>query len=134
LKNLIKSGIEDEKHNTQFHMPGFNYMGPGTNIITNILKDVRPINETDHVALHHDLDFLRANGDYMALMQSDWKAIKNSGFSLDSMLMKTGLTLRSILSTLTFNQINFGESKLTKEESALLANYLEDIHNTKYHQ
>jgi hypothetical protein len=42
-------------------MPGYNYLGPGTHVLTNIDMDKRPINIIDNFALEHDIDYLDPN-------------------------------------------------------------------------
>jgi hypothetical protein len=108
-------------------------MGPGTHIVDNINNKLQPINEVDHTALHHDIDYIRANGSYSALLKSDLKAIANSGFTPSGLLMKQGLLLRTLLSTLTFNKINFGGKTLSTQEANLLADYLDNKHQIDYH-
>lgn len=108
-------------------------MGPGTHLVSNIINDVQFTNHNDHVSLHHDLDFLRANGDYQALIDADIKAIRQSDNTFSGLLLKTGLTIRSIVSTLTRNYFNLGGSTLTDRESKFLADYLAELHNAQHH-
>lgn len=124
--------LSNEKNNTQYHVPGFEYMGPGTRIATNIVNNVKPTNHTDHVALHHDLDYLRAQNNYWDLLKADARAVINDDFSWSGKAMKLGLTARSLISTLTFNQVNFGDTSLSKEEAQFLTDYLEEQHNLDY--
>lgn len=44
------------------HYPGHNYTGPGTNVINNILKGVKPTNINDYYAALHDLHCIGATG------------------------------------------------------------------------
>lgn len=57
-EQAISKQIEKEKNNKQFHVPGYNYLGPGTKIGTNIIKGKKPINHLDELARRHDLDYL----------------------------------------------------------------------------
>lgn len=41
----------------EFHLPGHNYTGPGTNLELNIEKGLKPINDVDKAALKHDLEY-----------------------------------------------------------------------------
>ena len=41
-------------------MPGYNYFGPGTKTVTNIIKGYQPTDVYDEIALHHDLDYMIA--------------------------------------------------------------------------
>lgn len=117
----------------EYHYPGMNYMGPGTHILTKIRDGVQPVNQIDEIALHHDLDYLRANDNYWQLITADVKAMKQADLSLPGIAMVLGLSLRSVLSTLTFNQFNFsGNSpKLTTEELKFLDDYVAE-HHTHY--
>lgn len=121
--------MSNEENNTQFHMPGYNYMGPGTKIITNIYRKIPYINYNDHVALHHDIDYVRANGNFIKTLKADIKAIRSSDQSLSGLALKTGLTIRSILSILTMNKINFSRTAKTDEEANIIADYLEQQHS-----
>ena len=48
-----------EEQNTEYHMPGFNYMGPGTKIATRVMNKVRPTNALDAASLIHDVEYLK---------------------------------------------------------------------------
>jgi hypothetical protein len=130
---LLESQFSNEKHNTELHIPGTNYIGPGTKIATRVMTGVKPTSDVDHVALHHDIDYLRSNGAYMSMLADDFRAIRDSGWSPTGFLMKTGLTLRSVLATLTFNYVNFSGDRMLDQEAKLLADYLEHKHNTDMH-
>ena len=41
----------------QYHFPGYNYMGPGTQVYQRIQEGLAPTSKTDHSAMHHDLDY-----------------------------------------------------------------------------
>lgn len=45
-----------ELDQTDFTMPGYNYVGPGTKSAYNILSKIRAKDALDEIALHHDLD------------------------------------------------------------------------------
>ena len=70
--NLSKI-IEDEKINTEFHLPGYNYCGPGTKVVTRILKGDKGINELDEACRIHDIEYLMYSGDDKMLSYSDSK-------------------------------------------------------------
>lgn len=57
-EQVINKLIDKEKANKQFHVPGYNYLGPGTKIGTNIINGIKPINHLDELARRHDLDYL----------------------------------------------------------------------------
>lgn len=58
----IGEGLNPAEYNeellTQYHFPGYNYMGPGTHIKSNLLKGIQPVNQTDAAALIHDIEYL----------------------------------------------------------------------------
>lgn len=67
-------------------------MGPGTHVIDNIFKRIKPTSQPDAVALQHDVDYLFDKEPII----SDLRAIVRSDNSLQGMTMKIGLGARSI--------------------------------------
>lgn len=55
---------ESEHNNMDLTLPGYNYLGPGTKIVHNLLNDVQPVNKLDATAYEHDWDYLMAENDY----------------------------------------------------------------------
>ena len=41
----------------ELHLPGYNYAGPGTELVERLESDSPPINALDACALIHDIDF-----------------------------------------------------------------------------
>ncbi len=39
----------------ELHMPGYNYMGPGTHVVSRILSSVHPTSRLDRLSLVHDI-------------------------------------------------------------------------------
>jgi hypothetical protein len=106
-------------------LPGHNYIGPSTPILTNLLNGVPPVDEIDRVAIRHDIDYIRANGDIDKLTQADFRAIKAANkLSLDGVLLTTGLSMRTGLSYLSLGYISFGGVVIDPEEAELLSNYM----------
>lgn len=68
-------------------------MGPGTKVITNLDKGVKPIDYIDQLAMYHDIEYIRNNYDI-----SDLQAITKSynKISLPAIAMRTGLVARMI--------------------------------------
>jgi hypothetical protein len=66
-------------------------MGPGTQVITNLINGVKPVNYTDALAIRHDLEYLRGNFNL-----ADLQAIKDSfkSFDFGQIPMRSGLALR----------------------------------------
>lgn len=56
----------------QFHLPGHNYTGPGTNLLLNIEKGLKPINDVDKAALDHDIEYFE-HKDLKSRHQADKK-------------------------------------------------------------
>ena len=46
-KAIAKTGIE-------FHIPTYNYAGPGTRLEKRLKRGDKPINRLDRIAMHHD--------------------------------------------------------------------------------
>lgn len=77
----------------QLHYPGSEYLGPGTHIITKILKQIKPTSYVDALALRHDIEYLQ---DGEALF-SDIRAAKQADTSIQGVLMKIGLVSRTAI-------------------------------------
>lgn len=61
LNNLEKVLIQHKQleTNTDLTLPGFNYMGPGTHIASNILEGRQPVSLLDQFSLVHDIELLK---------------------------------------------------------------------------
>lgn len=77
-------------------MPFYNYMGPGTHIVDRIKKGVLPVNDTDRIALAHDINYMIADGLPQLIELSDQIAMSKAS-GTGSNWLKTGLVLREIL-------------------------------------
>jgi hypothetical protein len=84
----------------QMHLPGYNYLGPGTHIYENMQKHVQPTNEADARAMLHDLAYISNNDHEKAdndfLHNEDFNpswggAIGNTGIRLNKFLRQFGL-------------------------------------------
>lgn len=98
------------------HLPGSNYIGPGTDVYTRILDDVKPTSYNDERALIHDLQY-SAKG---ANVVDDWEMIKNSDYTPEGFLVKAGLILRSYLDNTPLGKITgiaSSEANSTVEEA-----------------
>jgi hypothetical protein len=51
--------MEREKAYIEHHLPFHNYAGPGTKIVTRVLRGDIPINYLDASALIHDIEYIR---------------------------------------------------------------------------
>ena len=61
-KALSKTGIE-------FHLPGYQFAGPGTKLQKRLALGQQGINRLDRIARTHDIDYSMANK-----LQDKWKA------------------------------------------------------------
>jgi len=98
---LLDKALKAEEGLFQYHFPGYNYLGPGTRFITNLVNDVKPINAIDKIAMYHDLEYVLGNYD-----KSDINAMRESlKYPLfESKLLQYGLGLRYVLGV-KFNNI-----------------------------
>lgn len=69
---------ELEKSNIPKHLPGYNYCGPGTKVVTSILDNIKPINDLDCGCQIHDFEYMEFAGDREKLEESDSKLIEVS--------------------------------------------------------
>lgn len=65
----------------ELHVPGYNYLGPGTNLDLRLEKGVKPANKLDELALQHDIAYSKSNkmsdrhkADY-ALQEGAWNRV-----------------------------------------------------------
>jgi len=59
LKKLHTS--EHNKSEIDLTLPGFNYLGPGTKVIHNLIHNLKPTSDIDNIALNHDVNYLLSN-------------------------------------------------------------------------
>lgn len=88
-EQAINKLIDKEKNNKQYHVPGYNYLGPGTKIGTNIINGIKPINHLDELARKHDLDY--ADGT-KSRKEADKIMLKDLKLPIKP-IIKAGLTL-----------------------------------------
>jgi len=88
---------EPKEDSYELHVPGYNFMGPGTHIYERIKNGTQPTNYTDRLALAHDVNYYLASGSHDKLNQADDLAIaKARWYQRDGVIMKIGLTLRKL--------------------------------------
>ena len=61
-KAIEKTGIE-------FHLPGYNYAGPGTRLAKRFKRGDKGINRLNKIAMFHDIAYSKAKN-----LQDEWKA------------------------------------------------------------
>lgn len=93
--DIINNSVEDT---TEFHLPGHNYLGPGTHVLDRIRSRVKPVDSDDYNAFLHDIDYATGvNPDY-----ADLKAIGRNvlGGGVHGIAMSAGLASRMVGSSL----------------------------------
>ena len=83
-KWLGKTGIE-------FHVPGYQYLGPGTKLKKRLARGDPGINRLDRIAKQHDIDYSRAKN-----LQDKWKADTKMIKAIDKLPGKKTMTERMI--------------------------------------
>jgi hypothetical protein len=87
-----------EQTQKEFHLPGYNFCGPGTKVYTRLLNGDTGINELDNACKVHDIEYLMYAGNDEKLQQSDEtlrrKAKKIGGFYAD--LIENAFSLKKI--------------------------------------
>jgi hypothetical protein len=78
----------------ELHLPGHNYIGPGTHVIHRVLDKIPPIDHDDALALIHDIEYLAYGGVPTAINHIDDHAINNARYTPGGMAMKIGLLFR----------------------------------------
>ncbi len=126
------SEIGELEDTAQFHMPGHNYMGPGTHTISNILSQLEPVDSVDKLSRKHDLDYLKArnNNDLLAADNSMINSLlhrdKPHGFELVDRVptIEEGLTALMLkLKGLLAPNYGLGDHKLSDAEYEFISNY-----------
>lgn len=58
--NHLEDYMERERKQTDNTLLGFNYMGPGTHVVNNLINHVQPVNIADYNSMIHDFEYLTA--------------------------------------------------------------------------
>lgn len=58
-----------EKMGVEFHIPCYNYAGPGTRLQKRLKRGDKPVNRLDAIAMHHDIAYSKAKN-----LKGKWKA------------------------------------------------------------
>ena len=83
-KVLEKTGIE-------FHVPGYQYLGPGTHLKKRLARGDPGINRLDRIAKQHDIDYSKAKN-----LRDKWKADTKMIKAIDRLPSKKTKTERVI--------------------------------------
>lgn len=87
-------------------------MGPGTHVISRVLRGDMPVSRTDAIAMLHDIDYLRYAG-VRDINKYDDIAINRAGRDLESQVLVAGLTARKMIGIrFDGNNGNIGEQRI----------------------
>lgn len=62
---------------SDYTIPGHNYMGPGTKIISNLNNEIDPVDEADFLSLKHDVDYALAEKEF-DIINADLEFLANA--------------------------------------------------------
>jgi len=138
---LVKGfGIPSEI-STEWHPPGFNFMGPGTHVFERVVNHELPTSRTDALALVHDIEYMIGTSIPKELDKADDQAIANSDYSLSGMIMKAGLSIRKALQLKMANRNTLEETHEQQRIGLYLKNkvlsdseyvYLLNLYNVRF--
>jgi len=77
----------DEEYGVDMTVPGYNYLGPGTPVYSNVTNDLAPVSEIDRVSMVHDIEYLAVKQYY-----ADWNYLLNlqqHGTLIDNLLWRS---------------------------------------------
>ena len=75
----------------EFHIPGYQYAGPGTKLKKRLKRGDPGINRLDRIAKQHDIDYTKANS-----LQDKWKADSKMMKAIDRLPGKKTLTEKAV--------------------------------------
>ena len=113
---MLSQILEAEKKNKEKHIPGYNFCGPGTKVVTRLYRGDKGINELDEACKRHDVDYMINYDDPKALIASDKrlrevaKKVKGpAAFVVDKVFLAVNLLEKwGLMSTKTFaNKFKF---------------------------
>lgn len=89
-----KSGLFDVqkwigKTGIEFHVPGYQFLGPGTKLKKRLARGDKGINRLDRIARQHDIDYSRAKG-----IEDKWAADTKMVKAIDRLPGKKSMTER----------------------------------------
>lgn len=70
------SGIKFEG---EHHFPGYQYLGPGTNLETRMELGIEPINDLDRIAMMHDIGYSKSEDTGMGMTRALSRGIHDVG-------------------------------------------------------
>jgi hypothetical protein len=66
IPDYVEQFMHREEEQKEHHLPFHHYAGPGTHVISNLMKDVKPTTYLDEVSRQHDIDYLKPNNQQKA--------------------------------------------------------------------
>lgn len=116
--------LTQESQGLDLTLPGFSYMGPGTRTVANIINGIKPINNTDELAMYHDLAYAKdptplgqLAADASTIKQALTTPLSSMGDLFSRALMIQGLTLKTAL---TANPVAFLVNKMVSSNEPTL--------------
>ncbi len=116
--------MQQESQSFDLTLPGFSYMGPGTRTVANILNGIKPINNTDELAMYHDLAYAKdpsptgqLAADALTIKKALTTPLSSMGDLFSRALMIQGLSLKTAL---TANPIAYLVNKMVSSNEPTL--------------
>jgi len=110
---LLNRALIAEKDLRPTHLPGYNFLGPSTPVLTNLINGVLPVNEEDWIALRHDIAYLQANGSFWREFSADTRAVMEAvnqtvptTGSVGNTTLRNGLLTKMIGNVLTLSALH----------------------------
>lgn len=94
FQRIIDDDDDVVETSTEYHLPGHNYLGPGTNVYKRLKDRVKPVDEDDYNALQHDVAYASGENPIYADLQAIGRSF--TGNQAHQGVLRTGLTLRTI--------------------------------------
>lgn len=113
----LKTGID-------LTLPGHNWLGPGTDVVNNILEEKPPNDSADYLAMKHDFDYLLAKNDEQ-IVEADLKFLKHAK-DLESSLAGYALLSKNLVG---LNDVFKGDMKLNQYQRKTLLKHYDQLVN-----
>lgn len=68
-ENIVKQKLKNKSF--EFHIPGYNYCGPGTNILYRLHNNIQPVNKVDQACMRHDINYMLSKTGITNITKSD---------------------------------------------------------------
>lgn len=75
----VKRTYSNVKFEGEHHFPGYQYLGPGTNLETRMELGIEPINDLDRIAMMHDIGYTKSADEGMGLARALSRSIQDIG-------------------------------------------------------